>query len=107
MNFTVRNDPFQCRNCKAEVPPQEGSCRNHCPHCLFSLHVDALSPGDRSSKCQVLMEPIGVTQSGKKGWILLHKCIKCGLVIRNKMADDDNMKLAAELSKNPLYETRP
>jgi hypothetical protein len=48
------------------------------------------------------MEPIGVTQSGKKGWILLHKCTKCGVIIRNKMADDDNMVLAAQLSTNSL-----
>jgi len=48
------------------------------------------------------MKPIGITQSGKKGWILLHKCTKCGKTIRNKMADDDNMELAAELSRNPL-----
>ena len=47
------------------------------------------------------MKPIGVTQSGKKGWILLHECTKCGVIIRNKMADDDNMVLAARLSQNP------
>lgn len=48
------------------------------------------------------MQPTNVTQSGKKGWILLHKCIKCGVTTRNKMADDDNMGLAAEISKNPI-----
>lgn len=102
MNFTVINEGFQCRNCGATVPPQKGTCRNHCTACLFSLHVDAVYPGDRASPCHALMMPIGVTQSGKKGWILLHKCIKCGVVIRNKMADDDNMVLAARLSTNPL-----
>lgn len=45
------------------------------------------------------MEPIGLTQSGKKGWILLHKCTKCGQTARNKMAEDDNMELATELSR--------
>lgn len=48
------------------------------------------------------MKPIGVTQSGKKGWILLHKCLKCGKIARNKMAEDDNMELAAELSKHGI-----
>jgi hypothetical protein len=48
------------------------------------------------------MKPISVTQDGKKGWILLHECQKCGKTIRNKMADDDNMELAAELSRNPI-----
>lgn len=66
------------------------------------MHVDEVFPGDRAATCQGLMKPIGVSQSGKKGWILLHKCIKCGVVIRNTMASDDNMILAAEISKNPL-----
>ena len=101
MNFTVRNEGFQCQKCGTTVPPQKGSCRNHCTECLYSLHVDETYPGDRASTCLALMKPIGVTQSGKKGWILLHECTKCGVIIRNKMADDDNMVLAARLSQNP------
>lgn len=102
MNFIVINEPFQCLNCGASVEPQEGSCRNHCPQCLYSLHVDAEFPGDRASTCSALMAPIGLTQSGKKGWILLHKCTKCGRTIRNKLADDDNMELAIALSRQPI-----
>jgi hypothetical protein len=102
MNFTVINDAFQCGNCNAEVPALPGSCRNHCNNCLFSMHVDAKYPGDRASNCHGLMRPIGLTQTGKKGWIVLHECTKCGVTIRNKMADDDNMELAAELSRNPI-----
>lgn len=104
MNFTVINEGFQCRNCGAQVPTQDGSCRNHCNQCLYSRHVDAKFPGDRASNCGGLMKPIGVTQSGKKGWILLHECVKCGKTIRNKMANDDNMELAAELSRTPIDE---
>jgi len=63
------------------------------------MHLDAKFPGDRASKCHGLMKPIGLTQSGKKGWILLHECIKCGVATRNKMANDDNMELATELSR--------
>ncbi|MFA6024280.1 MAG: RNHCP domain-containing protein [Candidatus Gracilibacteria bacterium] len=101
MNFTVINEGFQCGNCGSAVAPQRGSCRNHCTECLYSLHVDAAFPGDRASNCKGLMKPIGVTQSGKKGWILLHECTKCSVTIRNKMANDDNMVLAARLSTNP------
>lgn len=101
MNFTVLNEGFQCGNCGKIIPKQKGTCRNHCTECLYSLHVDAAYPGDRASKCLGLMKPIGVTQSGKKGWILLHECTKCGQINRNKMANDDNMVLAAELSRNP------
>jgi len=102
MNFTVINQGFQCGNCGAKVSKQKGSCRNHCPMCLYSMHVDAVFPGDRASKCKGLMKPIGVTQSGKKGWIVLHECTKCGAINRNKMANDDNMVLASELSRNPI-----
>lgn len=104
MNFNVINEGFQCGNCSAQVPPQQGSCRNHCTQCLTSRHVDAEFPGDRASKCLGLMKPIGLTQSGKKGWIVLHECIKCGRTIRNKLADDDNMDLAITLSRNPIDE---
>lgn len=102
MNFTVINEGFQCLNCKAKVEPLNGTCRNHCPKCLYSLHVDAEFPGDRASKCMGLMKPVHVTHSGKKGWILLHECKKCGAINRNKMANDDNMVLASEISRNPI-----
>lgn len=102
MNFTVINESFQCGKCGEENSPHPTSCRNHCTKCLHSLHLDAKFPGDRASDCHGSMKPIGVTQSGKKGWILLHKCLKCGKIARNKMAEDDNMELAAELSKHGI-----
>lgn len=101
MNFTVINEGFQCRNCGTLVPAQKGSCRNHCTECLHSLHVDAKYPGDRASPCKGLMKPIGITQSGKKGYIVLHECAKCGVKIRNKIAPDDNMNAVIELSRHP------
>ena len=101
MNFTVMNEGFQCRNCGATVPPQKGSCRNHCTQCLHSLHVDAEYPGDRASTCHGLMKPIGLTQSGKKGYIVLHECTKCGVKIRNKVAADDSMDVVIALSRFP------
>ena len=89
--FTVQgtNNPFTCLHCGREVLPLEnGSVRNHCPHCLYSLHVDVF-PGDRASECGGLLEPIGVEQSPKKGWVLLHRCQQCGFEGRNKAAPDD------------------
>lgn len=35
------------------------------------------------------MEPIGVERSGKKGWMIVHRCTRCGAVRRNKAATDD------------------
>ena len=54
---------FKCQNCSKDIKInlQMGTKnRNHCPNCLFSLHVDE-KPGDRSSLCYKLMEPIGLT----------------------------------------------
>ena len=89
--FTVTgtNNAFTCTHCGRPVRPlQNGSVRNHCPHCLHSLHVD-IDPGDRASDCHGLLEPIGVDSSGKKGWIIVHRCQKCGTIKRNKAALDD------------------
>lgn len=89
--FTVQgtNNAFACAHCGAAVRPlQNGSVRNHCPACLHSLHVDVL-PGDRASDCHGVMEPVGVEQSGKKGWVIVHRCRRCGLSGRNKAALDD------------------
>ena len=89
--FTAQgtNQGFICAHCGADVPPlANGSYRNHCPHCLYSLHVD-VNPGDRASECQGVLEPVGVEYSGKKGWIILHRCQSCGATRRNKAALDD------------------
>lgn len=62
---------------------------NHCPRCLYSLHVD-INPGDRLAKCGGLMEPIKIESVGKE-FIITHKCVKCGYEKRNKSSFDDNL----------------
>lgn len=92
--FTVTgtNNAFTCAHCGQQVQAlQNGSVRNHCPHCLHSLHVD-IDPGDRASECHGLLEPIGVDSSGKKGWIIVHRCLRCGAIKRNKAALDDPLQ---------------
>lgn len=83
------NQGFRCVVCGADVPALEnGSYRNHCPHCLHSRHVD-VNPGDRANPCQGTLVPIGVEHSGKKGWVVVHRCDRCGEVRRNRAALDD------------------
>jgi len=90
--FIPREEPFTCENCGSLVAPLlKGTYRNHCPKCLFSKHVDAEGPGDRASGCGGLMEPIALDQDGKKGFVLIHKCEKCGKISRNKAAPDDEL----------------
>jgi len=89
--FTGRgaNQPFTCVACGTAVQPLvAGGYRNHCPACLGSVHVD-VNPGDRAAECGGLMEAVGVEHSGKKGWVLIHRCTRCGAERRNRAALDD------------------
>jgi len=102
--FTVRdkNKAFVCANCNREILPlSNGSIRNHCPFCLYSIHID-INPGDRACDCLGSLEPIAVEQSSKKGWVIVHQCIKCGELKKNKAAlndkQGDNYDLIIELS---------
>ncbi len=90
---------FTCLRCESHVPRHpDGSYRNHCPGCLSSLHVD-VRPGDRAAACQGLMTPFGVDYSGKKGFVLLHRCDRCGHEGRNKVASDDSLDVILVLQR--------
>jgi hypothetical protein len=93
------SEPFKCRNCKAFIgePPTGGQQRNHCPMCLYSLHVDDKTPGDRASECRSLMEPIGVFYRRNLEQVVVHRCLGCGFVRYNRIAADDNPILLNEL----------
>jgi hypothetical protein len=92
MVFIPRQESFVCENCGFEVEMlKHGTCRNHCPKCLYSKHVDADGPGDRASSCQGLMRSIAIDTDTKKGFVIMHKCEKCGKEIRNKAAPDDEL----------------
>ena len=96
------NEGFNCLKCKIDVSPHpEGSCRNHCNHCLYSLHVDLEVPGDRANPCMGLMKPIAIELNKKKGPRILHLCQKCGFKGYNRCAPDDNWDLICELSRVP------
>ena len=96
-NFTVIDEEFICENCGFKVPKLGYSCRNHCPKCLTSKHVDK-NPGDRAEECKGILEPVSVEMSSKKGYVIVFRCKKCGSLRKNKAADDDNMDLIINLS---------
>lgn len=93
------SEPFKCRNCRAFIgmPPTGGQQRNHCPMCLYSLHVDDKTPGDRASECRSLMEPVGVFYRRNMEQVLVHRCLGCGFTRYNRIAADDNPVLLEEL----------
>lgn len=89
--FTMINTSFTCENCGEEIPVHpEGSARNHCPHCLFSKHMDDISPWDRQSTCLWLMKPVWMDYKKNKWNMIQHKCKKCSKEILNKVAPDDD-----------------
>jgi len=103
----IKNDNgFVCENCGKEVEPLKYTSRNHCPHCLYSLHVDNI-PGDRANPCKGKMRPISIEPNTKKGYIITYKCEKCGEIKRNKSADDDDfdlmLKIIEENAKFNIY----
>ncbi len=85
--FTKNDNGFICENCGHEVLPLGYTSRNHCPKCLCSKHVDIM-PGDRQNSCGGVMDPIKVETDPKKGYIIIHKCRKCGEIKRNKAAHE-------------------
>ena len=100
--FTKNDNSFTCAHCGKEVEPMGTSSRNHCPFCLWSLHVD-INPGDRANDCKGQMRPIRSEPNSKKGFVIIHKCEKCGEVRRNRAAlnsrtQNDNLSLLIKLT---------
>ena len=102
--FSKNDSGFVCAHCGREVKPLGYTSRNHCPYCLWSLHVD-INPGDRACECRAPMEPVKVVTDAKKGYIIIHKCTKCGEIHRNKAAHEakeqpDSLKLLISLTSS-------
>ena len=99
--FSKLDEGFVCQNCKKSVTPLGYTSRDHCPYCLFSLHVD-INPGDRANECGGLLEPIFAIPDPKKDFIIVYKCKKCGQTHRNRAAtrgdSPDNRKLLIKLT---------
>ncbi len=100
--FTKNDGSFVCAHCVKEVLPLGYSSRNHCPFCLWSVHVD-INPGDRACGCGGLLKPIFAEPDAKKGYIITHECQKCGEKRRNRAAHDakvqpDNIDLIIKLT---------
>jgi len=89
-------EDFVCENCGKTV--KGCGYTNHCPHCLWSKHVD-INPGDRSCSCKGQMKPIDVSQ--KRGsYVILHKCQKCNFERKNKFCEGDNFEELLKLTNS-------
>jgi rubrerythrin len=84
--FTRQPEDFDCLHCGRQV--RGNGYTNHCPHCLWSRHVD-VRPGDRGSDCGGEMEPVGALYEGGRT-IVVQRCRRCGHTWRNKTARNDS-----------------
>ncbi len=96
--FNMLDEDFTCNNCGYKVSKLNYTARDHCPNCLYSLHVDIL-PGDRQNTCHGLLKPIGI-EKYRDTYKIIYECMNCHEKHKNIMANDDNMDLIIELSKN-------
>lgn len=97
--FQMRDEEFTCVVCQKQVLPLEYTARDHCPHCLCSLHLDD-NPGDRLCLCHGIMQPFAVEKGKKDILKIVYRCHKCGMIKKNKAAIDDNYDLILEVMKN-------
>lgn len=89
--FSKNDDGFICVNCGREVLPLGYTSRNHCPFCLCSLHVD-INPGDRANPCGGILRPVKVEPDPRRGYVILHRCDKCGAISRNRAAHEASVQ---------------
>lgn len=96
--FNELDEEFICLNCGKKVDKLEYSSRDHCPHCLYSLHVD-INPGDRQNNCKGLLKPIDL-EKFKDTYKIIYRCEKCNQLHKNIMAKDDNYEEIIKLTNN-------
>jgi len=97
--FNMIDEGFKCIMCNKEVNPLKYTARDHCPYCIYSMHVD-INPGDRENNCKGLLKPVSI-EKFKHTYKIIYKCEKCKLKIKNIVANDDDINIIIELSKNP------
>lgn len=87
MSFIRKIESFSCINCENFV--EGNGYTNHCPSCLWSLHVDN-NPGDRKNSCLGKMKPVEFVF--KNGFVdsIIHKCQICGIEKKNKISEKDS-----------------
>lgn len=85
--FTRTIEDFTCAHCGARV--QGDGYTNHCPHCLWSRHVD-VDPGDRAADCGGMMAPVQLLYEEDE-FRLRHRCVRCGHERSNRAAAADDL----------------
>lgn len=87
-------EDFTCGKCGIHV--KGNGYTNHCPHCLWSKHVD-VHPGDRAEACGGMMRPIAV-QGSTPHYRIVHRCERCALERVNDVQEGDDSEALVALS---------
>lgn len=95
--FTRTKEDFRCFHCHKGV--KGTGYTDHCPYCLWSLHVD-INPGDRSSSCRGEMAPISAVNE-RKNIKIRYECLKCGIIKNVNAAPNDSKDLLLKLIDHP------
>ncbi|MBL8805443.1 MAG: RNHCP domain-containing protein [Rhodospirillales bacterium] len=93
--FQRKVENFVCANCGRSVSGD--GYTNHCPHCLWSAHVD-VNPGDRAETCGGLMRPVSVETKGGD-WSLVHACTVCGAKRRCRTVPADSREALQSVAR--------
>jgi len=86
-----RAETFVCKHCKrpVSVVAPGARLRSHCPHCLWSLHIEA-HPASPRRRCGGTMEPVGVSLRTGGVWSIVHRCRRCQATFVHSAAVDDD-----------------
>jgi hypothetical protein len=94
--FKKTVEDFKCINCGFIV--KGNGYTDHCPNCLWSLHVD-INPGDRQCKCLGKLKPISAVYYRNGNFKISYICLKCGTKKQVYSAADDNQDELEKLMK--------
>ncbi|MDE1827710.1 MAG: RNHCP domain-containing protein [Candidatus Micrarchaeota archaeon] len=87
-------EDFKCLKCGTQV--KGNGYTDHCPNCLWGLHVDVM-PGDRASGCRGQLQPINVVYEDDS-YVITYKCVKCRAIKNFKASSEDNVDVLANLA---------
>jgi hypothetical protein len=93
--FQRNKEDFSCIVCGHLV--HGDGYRNHCPHCLSSLHVDN-NPGDRKAKCRGIMDVVDIEMNHGR-LVFVQKCRKCRMQKKIKAHPEDSIDTITRLMK--------
>jgi len=98
--FQKRVEDFTCEKCGEQV--RGNGYTNHCPHCLWSKHVD-VHPGDRAESCCGMMEPKAI-EGASPEYTIQHRCTRCSMERRNTVDATDDRTAVIGIAQNKAME---